>query len=526
MAMSMSQDSWFVFDSEQEQPVKKRPRPSVSTGSDVSQQHHHAGPPLQQDVIFNFIGNEFCRSSSRTWMKIFDPVDQKFITRVPDSNMAEVTNAVAAADAALSSWATLPPSKRRKLILNLLVVLPQYADRITKCLCAEGGKTIRDAQAEYERGVDSIEAACAASHQMVGDHHISQMSEIHTTLEPVGVCVSITPFNFPFMIPLWSIPFALLSGNTVVLKPSEKTPSAAQILAECFWAAGFPPGVVNIVHGGPSVVEKLLAQPSVGAVSFVGSDIAGERVHDHARATRKRVQAECSAKNHGVVLADADKKKTLYAIAGGAFGSAGQRCMALSVVVLVGEARSWADDIAQLAMTLIVGDGKQSGVDMGPLITKAAKARVEEAITAAESEGATVLLDGRNYLVPDYPDGNFVGPTILTNVQSYMTCYQEEIFGPVLCCMEVETMEEAIQLINSNRYGNGCTLFTSSPTQAQLFQKAVNVGQVGINVPVLATSGTVLRTGNKESFLGDHNVSGHGMWQFYTMTKTITTIWH
>lgn len=291
------------------------------------------------------------------------------------------------------------------------------------------------------------------------------------------------------MIPLWSIPFALLSGNTVVLKPSEKTPSAAQILAECFWAAGFPPGVVNIVHGGPSVVEKLLAQPSVGAVSFVGSDIAGERVHDHARATRKRVQAECSAKNHGVVLADADKKKTLYAIAGGAFGSAGQRCMALSVVVLVGEARSWADDIAQLAMTLIVGDGKQSGVDMGPLITKAAKARVEEAITAAESEGATVLLDGRNYLVPDYPDGNFVGPTILTNVQSYMTCYQEELFGPVLCCMEVETMEEAIQLINSNRCELSTTIQESEISNGYRWKRLHSVHKQSITGPAVPKSG-------------------------------------
>jgi len=253
------------------------------------------------------------------------------------------------------------------------------------------------------------------------------------------------------MISLWSIPYGIITGNTVILKPSERTPSVAQILGECFFAAGFPPGVFNVVHGGPSVVDKLLAQPSIGAVSFVGSDIAGERVHDHARATRKRVQAELGAKNHGVVLTDADKSKTIYAIAGGAFGAAGQRCMALSVVVLVGDAREWVEDIADLARTLVVGNGLQPGVDIGPLITKAAKRKVEDAITAAEAEGATILLDGRGIEVPDYPDGNFVGPTILTNVQPYMACYQEEIFGPVLCCMETDTMEQAIQLINSNR---------------------------------------------------------------------------
>lgn len=261
------------------------------------------------------------------------------------------------------------------------------------------------------------------------------------------------------MIPLWSIPYALITGNTVILKPSEKTPSATQALAECFYRAGFPSGVFNVVNGGASIVNTLLSQPAIRAVSFVGSEAAGERVYDHAKATRKRVQVECNGKNHGVVLEDASKMKALYAIAGSAFGAAGQRCMSLSVAVFVGSTKEWIDDLVTLAKSLVIGCGLDPLVEVGPLISQAAKSRVEEVITSAESEGAKVVLDGRNYHVPDYPNGNFIGPTILTKVQPYMSCYQEEIFGPVLCCVEVNTLEEAIQLINENR----CETISSPP---------------------------------------------------------------
>ncbi|KAL2890956.1 methylmalonate-semialdehyde dehydrogenase (acylating) [Ceratocystis lukuohia] len=380
---------------------------------------------LAKGVTYNFVYNEFLISKSRCWSKVYDPLE-------------------------------------------------------------DFGKTLADVDAEFERGLDAIETACSVANELSGQHFPHHLAEIHTLNEPLGVCLAVTPFNFPFMIPLWSIPYALLAGNVMILKPSEKTPTVSQLLAECFLAAGFPPGVLSVIHGGSFVVNNLLSQPAVRAVSFVGSDIAGERIYDHAKATRKRIQAECSGKNHGVVLDDANKMKTLYAIAGSAFGAAGQRCMALSVAVLVGSTADWINDLVGISQRLVLGCGLDPTVEVGPLINRAAKQRVEEIITNAEAEGATVLLDGRNYHVPDYPNGNFLGPTILTNVKPYMSCYQEEIFGPVLACITVDTLEEAIQLINENRYGNGCTLFTSSPVTAQIFQRQVNVGQIGINVPILA----------------------------------------
>ena len=263
--------------------------------------------------------------------------------------------------------------------------------------------------------------------------------------------MTISPFNFPLMIPLWSIPYALITGNTVVLKPSEKTPSVSILIATAFLRAGLPNGVFNVVHGGPSAVDKLLAQPAVETVSFVGSDAAGERVYEHARATRKRVQVECGGKNHGIILEDANATSTLYAIAGSAFGAAGQRCMALSVAVFVGNTKHWIGQLVQLASSLIVGSATDQNVSVGPVITPKAKRNILEIINRAVEEGATLLLDGRNVGVPDYPDGNFVGPTILADVKSYMECYQTEIFGPVLICLTVDTMEEAIELINENK---------------------------------------------------------------------------
>ncbi|KAL1887394.1 hypothetical protein Cpir12675_006559 [Ceratocystis pirilliformis] len=481
---------------------------------------------LAKGVTYNFVYNEFLISKSRCWNKVYDPASQAFITRVPESTLEEVQMVVNTAISAQVSWATLTPSRRRSRMLTLISILRQNSSKIRHALCIEVGKTLADVDAEFERGLDAIETACSVANELSGQHFPHHHAEIHTLNEPLGVCLAVTPFNFPFMIPLWSIPYALLAGNVMILKPSEKTPTVSQLLAECFLAAGFPPGVLSVIHGGPFVVDNLLSQPAVRAVSFVGSDIAGERIYEHAKATRKRIQAECSGKNHGVVLDDANKMKTLYAIAGSAFGAAGQRCMALSVAVLVGSTADWINDLVGISQRLVLGCGLDPTVEVGPLINQAAKQRVEEIITNAEAEGATVLLDGRNYHVPDYPNGNFLGPTILTNVKPYMSCYQEEIFGPVLACITMDTLEEAIQLINENRYGNGCTLFTSSPVTAQIFQRQVNVGQIGINVPILAPSGPVLRSGNKDSFLGDMNVHGRSYWQFYTQTKTVTSLWH
>lgn len=304
------------------------------------------------------------------------------------------------------------------------------------------------------------------------------------------------------MTPLWSIPYALITGNTVVLKPSEKAPSVSCLMSEAVFRAGLPPGVFNLVHGGHSVVQMLILQPMVQAVSFVGSESAAKQVHDISRKTGKRIQAECGGKNHGVILDDASMMPTLFAIAGSAFGAAGQRCMSLSVAVFVGETREWIPKLVEIAQSMIVGYSGDEDTKVGPLIDRSAKEKVTGFIDRAAEEGATLLCDGRDALVPGYPDGNFVGPTIITDVETYMECYQSEIYGPVLICMQVDTLDEAIDLINQNKCkklpdeicpahmlthsdGNGCSLFTTSGKHAKTFQRGVNVGQIGINIPLI-----------------------------------------
>ncbi|CAH0042612.1 unnamed protein product [Clonostachys rhizophaga] len=498
-------------------------------------QHHRSqslstsNPPPQVDGIIpiahNFINNALIQSKTRVWTKTYDPSTQSFLTRVPESTVLEVQQAVAAAAVAQPHWAAIPFQHRRLKLLDLVHAIQQHHARIVHCLVTEIGKTTQDAENEVERGLDAIIAATGVGSEMTGSAWPGHPSSTHTTHEALGVCVSVTPFNFPFMIPLWTVPLALVTGNTAILKPSERAPSTSMLLADCFLHAGFPPGVFSVVHGGGGVVGVLLSQPAVAAVHHVGSEIGGERVFEHARANRKRVQVECGGKNHAVVLPDAAKRSTLYAIAGSAFGASGQRCMALSVVVFVGSSSEWLAELTEIAGSLVVGNGADPAVGMGPLISAAAKERVVGVINEAEQDGAHVVLDGRDCYVEGYPHGNFVGPTILTNVEPYMQCYQEELFGPVLVCLQVNTLNEAIELINENRYGNGCTLFTSSPAAAKSFQDEVNVGQIGINVPNLAPSGAIPRTSNKESFMGDIRGMGAARWQFFTNTKTVTTLW-
>ncbi|KAF5574414.1 methylmalonate-semialdehyde dehydrogenase (acylating) [Fusarium pseudocircinatum] len=370
-------------------------------------------------------------------------------------------------------------------MLDLMNMIQLNRSKIVTCLITEVGKTMQDAESEFERGLDSLMSAIGVSNHNGGNYWPGHTTHTNTIHDPLGVCVSVTPFNFPFLIPLWTIPIAILTGNSIILKPSEKTPSTSTILAGCFLEAGFPPGLFSVLHGGPSVVGGLLSQPSVMAIHYVGSDIGGERVYEHARANRKRVQVECGGKNHAVIMPDASKMSTLYALAGSAFGAAGQRCMASSIAIFVGSSMDWLGELVSIAKLLIVGNGADPSVGLGPLITTAAKERVIGAINEAEQDGAHVLLDGRNCHVEDFPNGNFVGPTILTNVEPYMQAYQEEIFGPVLLCLQVATMSEAVNLINENRYGNGCALFTSCPATANTFQRQVNIGQIGINVPVM-----------------------------------------
>lgn len=330
------------------------------------------------------------------------------------------------------------------------------------------------------------------------------------------------------MIPLWSIPIATITGNTLILKPSEKDPGAVMILMELAEKAGFPPGVINVIHGAKRAVNFILDEPAIKAISFVGGNAAGEYIYSHGSANGKRVQANLGAKNHAIVLPDCHKNTTLDAITGASFGAAGQRCMALSTVVLTGaETQSWLPELVQRAKKLSTNGGFEENVDVGPLISPESRERVERLIASAEKEGAKILLDGRGYRPKDYPDGNFVGPTIITGVRPDMDCYREEIFGPVLLCMEAETLDDATEIINKNPYGNGAAVFTTSGASAAWFQKNVEAGQIGINVPIPVPLPMFSFTGNKASIAGGGVSTFYGKsgMNFYTQMKTVTSAW-
>lgn len=362
---------------------------------------------------------------------------------------------------------------------------------------------------------------------MLGDRlGVAKDMETFTIREPLGVTAGITPFNFPAMIPLWMFPLSIACGNTSIIKPSERDPGAMMILAKLATECGVPKGVLNVVHGAKPTVDFLCEDPAIKAISFVGSDHAGTYIYDQGTKNGKRVQSNLGAKNHGVIMPDANRNHTLNQLAGAAFGAAGQRCMALSTAVFVGEARDLLPELVERAKTLKVTGGFEPDADLGPLITPEAKKRVEELIQSGIDEGATLLLDGRNPKLDEkYEKGNFVGPTILTGVKPHMRCYQEEIFGPVLVCLEAEDLDSAVSVINANRYGNGTAIFTSSGSVAQRFMSEVDVGQIGVNVPIPVPLPMFSFTGTRGSFKGDINFYGKGGINFYTQLKTVTTLW-
>jgi malonate-semialdehyde dehydrogenase (acetylating) / methylmalonate-semialdehyde dehydrogenase len=400
-------------------------------------------------------------------------------------------------------------------------------DKIAHSISVECGKIPADARGDVIRGLEVVEHACSTATLMLGEtsQEVATHVDIQSFLEPLGVTAGVCPFNFPAMIPLWMFPLALATGNTHILKPSELDPGASMILAELGHDL-FPPGTLNIIHGTKPAVDFVCDDPRIKAISFVGSNHVGEYIHARGSANHKRVQSNLGAKNHGVILPDAQKERALDALVGAAFGATGQRCMALPVVVLVGEARNWLPELKKKAEGLRCGPYSDPQTNIGPLINPQAKLRVHDLIESGVKEGAQLLLDGRNPKVPSgFEKGNYVGPTIIAGVTPNMRVYKEEIFGPVMVVMEAATLDEAIQLVNSNPYGNGTAIFTSSGAAARKFQREVEAGQVGINLPIPVPLPFFAFTGSKRSFLGAQNFYGKAGVQFFTHRKTVTSNW-
>ncbi|KIX07492.1 methylmalonate-semialdehyde dehydrogenase (acylating) [Rhinocladiella mackenziei CBS 650.93] len=476
----------------------------------------------------NFLDNQFVPSKTSAWIDLHDPATNNLVTRVPQSTDAELKAAVESSQKAFPKWRATSIISKQQIIFKLTHLIRQNMDRLAASITLEQGKTFADAKGDVLRGLQVCETACGITTQLTGEViEVAKDMETRSYREPLGVVAAICPFNFPAMIPLWSIPLATVTGNCLILKPSERDPGAAMILAELCKEAGFPDGVINVVHGAAKTVDFIIDEPAIKAISFVGSNRAGEYIYTRGSAQGKRVQANLGAKNHAAVLPDCNKNHALNAIAGAAFGAAGQRCMALSTLVMVGETKEWLPELAERAKNLTMNGGFEEGADLGPLISPQSKKRVEDLIQSAQDEGATILLDGRGQKPAKYPHGNWVGPTIITNVKPHMKCYTEEIFGPVLVCLNVGTTEEAINLINANPYGNGAAVFTRSGPTASLFQKDLEAGQIGINVPIPVPLPMFSFTGNKKSVAGTgmSNFYGKDGLRFYTQWKTVTSLW-
>ncbi|SPJ86245.1 probable methylmalonate-semialdehyde dehydrogenase (acylating) [Fusarium torulosum] len=475
-----------------------------------------------------FIDNKFVSSSTDKYIDLHDPATNELVTRVPQMTDAEMKAAVESAEKAFKSWKNTTVISRQQIMFRFVQLIRENWDRLAASITLEQGKTFADAKGDVLRGLQVAEAAIAAPELLKGEVlEVSKDMETRTYREPLGVTAAICPFNFPAMIPLWCIPIATITGNTLILKPSERDPGAAMIIAELVQKAGFPEGVVNIIHGAHRTVDFILDEPAIKAISFVGGNKAGEYIFSRGSANGKRVQANLGAKNHAVVSPDANKNQFLNSIVGAAFGAAGQRCMALSTLVMVGETKEWLNELAEQAKQLNVNGGFEQGADLGPVISPQSKERIEKLIDSAEKEGATILLDGRGVKPSKYPNGNWVGPTIITNVTPDMTCYKEEVFGPVLVCLNAESIDEAIELVNKNEYGNGTAIFTRSGATAETFRKHIEAGQVGINVPIPVPLPMFSFTGNKKSIAGGGANTFYGKpgINFYTQLKTVTAFW-
>ncbi len=479
-------------------------------------------------TIPHLIAGELHAGQGSRFADVYNPALGEVIARVPLASDDDINAAVAAARRAFPAWAETSPLKRARVMFKFKALLENNALKLAEIISQEHGKVVSDAMGEVTRGLEVVEFACGIPQLLKGEftEQVGSGIDSHSLRQPLGVVAGITPFNFPAMVPLWMIPVALACGNTFILKPSERDPSAAMFLAELLKQAGLPDGVFNVLHGDKQAVDGLLTHPDVQAISFVGSTPIAQYIYETGARHGKRVQALGGAKNHMVVMPDADLDGTVEALIGAAYGSAGERCMAISVALAVGDiADALVEKLAARARQLKIGVGNDAAAEMGPLVTRVHQQKVAGYIDQGVDDGAKLVVDGRGYSHPGYENGFFLGPSLFDNVTPEMTIYREEIFGPVLSIVRVPDFDTAVQLINSHQYANGTSIFTRSGAAAREFGHRIQVGMVGVNVPIPVPMAFHSFGGWKASLFGDHHMHGPEGVRFYTRMKTITTRW-
>jgi malonate-semialdehyde dehydrogenase (acetylating)/methylmalonate-semialdehyde dehydrogenase len=480
-------------------------------------------------MLKNYINGEWVASTGSACIDVVNPATGKVIEQVPEGTEEDVAIAVEAARAAALSWRNTPAGQRIQYLFKMKRILDEHAEEIAQICTNESGKTYGESRAEVVRAVENVEVACGIPSMLQSEFSEDIAGGIDEFMirQPLGVCACIAPFNFPIMIPFWFMPYAIACGNTYIVKPSEKVPMSMTRIFELIAEAGLPKGVLNMVHGSKTTVDSLLDHPAVPAISFVGSTAVAKYVYSRGTANGKRIQAQGGAKNPVIIMPDADVDTTVRIVADSVFGCAGQRCLAASLVVLVGKAKElFTDKLVEAAGNRKTGYGMDSDTAMGPVITKESRHRIEALVGKAVSEGSRLLLDGRNIPVPGYEGGYFVHPTVLDNVRQESDTFKTEIFGPVMGLMYADTLDDAIELVNSGNYGNSACIFTRSGAAARRFRHDAMAGNIGVNIGVAAPMAFFPFSGWKESFFGDlHAQSNHAV-EFYTQTKVVIERWN
>jgi malonate-semialdehyde dehydrogenase (acetylating) / methylmalonate-semialdehyde dehydrogenase len=480
------------------------------------------------EKLLNFINGKWCESNAVQYLDIHNPASGEIIARVPLSPVSEVDEAASAAALAQAEWRRVPATQRIQYLFRLKTLMEEHFDELASQITLENGKILDDARGEMRRAVENVEVACGIPMLMQGDfsEDIARGIDEYSIRQPVGVVASIAPFNFPGMIPFWYLPYALAAGNAILIKPSERTPITMQRVFRLLEQAGFPAGVVNLVNGGPDVVNAILDHPLIQAITFVGSTQVARHVYARASANGKRVQAQGGAKNPLIILPDADLSMTTNIVIDSVYGNAGQRCLAASNIVTIGDAAlRFKPALLEAASQRVVGFGLDQGVQMGPVISSQSKTRIHMLIQTGLDEGASLLLDGRSAHIPGYENGYFIRPTILDNVAPQSTVATTEIFGPVMTLIHLETVEDAIQFVNSGKYGNQASIFTSSGAAARKFRYEAQAGNIGINIGVAAPMAFFPFSGWKDSFFGTLHGQGKHAVEFFTQTKVVVERW-